>query len=349
VENKTLPLAACRLSAEVADVSKDSAKEGDATKTPVRLVARSTEPVQGWWGAVYHDLAGMQIELPLPLDYCHECDEIVGAAEGKEITDEGLVLSGFLVSLAPLDRADEVVKKSRAGVPYQASIFAEPLSIEEVLSGGTAEVNGETINGPGLIVRQSMLRATAVTPYGRDSNTSVEVALSHKRLPQNFRVPVLNSSQPMSQQPTNAPAVKTAEAAPAQNTAAAAPAAGAAVSQNTSATTTQAVDPRAEFQATLKRFSEKFGPANGAAWAAEGLSYEQALEKHIEALSAEKKTLGDNVAELQTKLGAIPRGEAAPVTFSTNEKHAGGNPAPAASKLQTSAIAKFAATINLPK
>jgi hypothetical protein len=119
VENKTLPLAACRLSAEVADVGKDSAKEGDATKTPVRLVARSTEPVQGWWGAVYHDLAGMQIELPLPLDYCHEYDEIVGAAEKSEITDEGLICDGFLISLAPLDRADEVVKKSRAAFPIR--------------------------------------------------------------------------------------------------------------------------------------------------------------------------------------------------------------------------------------
>jgi hypothetical protein len=334
-----LPLAACRLSAEVADVGKDSTKEGDSTKTPVRLVARSTEPVMGWWGAVYHDLAGMQIELPLPLDYCHEYDEIVGAAEKSEITDEGLICDGFLISLAPLDRADEVVKKSRGGVPYQSSIFAEPLSIEEVLSGGTAEVNGQSVNGPALIVRQSQLRAVAVTPYGRDSNTSVEVALSHKRLPNSFKVPVLNSS-PATAMSKNAPAAeaKPAEAAPAQN---AAPA-------NAPAVAATPVDPRAEFQATLKKFSEKFGPANGAAWAAEGLSYEQALEKHAEAVASQLTAEQGKTKDLETKLAAIPRGEAAPVAFSTDEKHGGGNPAPA-SKLATSAIAKFAATINLPK
>jgi hypothetical protein len=32
---------------------------------------------------------------------------------------------------------------------------------------------------------------------------------------------------------------------------------------------------------------EKFGAANGAAWAAEGLSYEQGLEKHAEALASQ--------------------------------------------------------------
>jgi hypothetical protein len=57
-------------------------------------------------------------------------------------------------------------------------------------------------------------------------------------------------------------------------------------------------DARAEFKRKLDRFVAKFGRERGAKWAAEGLTYEQALERHIDALQAD-------VAEIQAKINAV--------------------------------------------
>ncbi len=114
------------------------------------------------------------------------------------------------------------------------------------------------------------------------------------------------------------------------------------------------VDARAEFKATLAKFSAKFGAANGSQWAADGLTYEEALEKHVEALGTQLTAEQGKVTEAQTKLAAVPRGEETPVSFGTNEKHpAGGGTqaAPTGKFSQMGNVGKFAASIadKLPK
>lgn len=94
-----------------------------------------------------------------------------------------------------------------------------------------------------------------------------------------------------------------------------------------------AADPRAE----LKRFMAAFGAANGAEWFAEGLSYEDAKDKHIAALTA-------RVESAEKKLSAVDRGAEEPATFQTadnappkHSKYAGNLP---------DGTARFAASIR---
>jgi hypothetical protein len=315
---------------------KFKAAEGETPKGdthPVSLLARSAQPIQHWyWGAVIHDMDGFQPAAPsVPLDYCHDDTEVIGFLDTFDAGKEGLACDGQVVPFGDDDRASEIIFKAGKGVPYQASIYFDDqeLNIEEVPAGMSAKVNGYTQPGPATIFRKWKLRGVAVCPYGYDKNTSTR--LSNGSLAGEVDLPISLTQSPTMEKAT--PAVEnTTELAtkPAEKPA------------------TPAVDARAEFKATLAKFTEKFGAANGAAWAAEGLTYEEALEKHVTELAKKVETVNTQNTELTTKLAAIPRGEEKPASFATNEKHEGGNNTPNKAA-QLSAVGKFAAELKMPK
>jgi hypothetical protein len=154
------------------------ADAGAGAKTrPVELLARTGKPITHWyWGAVVHDLSGVRLPSEatrVPIDYCHEDDEIMGFLDKFTAKPEGLVVSGSLVPFKADDRVAEVTAKADAGVPYQASIYfdADNSVIEEVPAGMSVPVNGEAFIGPGVVFRQWMLRGVAICPYGYDAGT----------------------------------------------------------------------------------------------------------------------------------------------------------------------------------
>lgn len=311
---------------------------------PVSMLARTAEPIDNWyWGRIVHDMAGMKLAAPtLPIDYCHDREQILGYLDKFDAGNEGLNVSGKLVQFRDDDRVAEVCHKADAGVPYQASIEFDPSSyvLEMIREGYQATVNGRQVEGPACIIRQWTLVAVAICPCGADAGTRTQLAAGNQAdVPVQFVSSQKDPAVEAHAKPAPAPETKPTEmaAAPAAAPAPATPA-----------------DPRAEFKATLSKFTAKFGAANGAAWAAEGLSYEQALEKHAEAVATQLTAEQGKTKELETKLAAIPRGEAEPVTFATNEKHAGGGTpaaAPPAQFAHLGNVGKFAATIaaKLPK
>jgi len=62
-----------------------------------------------------------------------------------------------------------------------------------------------------------------------------------------------------------------------------------------------------EFREQLQRFQTEFGNAQGAAWFQEGLSYQEACDRHRKQLQAENE-------QLKQKLAAVELGETEPVT-----------------------------------
>lgn len=338
----TVPAEALLLESGPFTFAAGEAQEG---KIPVKMRARGGQPIYHWyWGNVAHDMAGFSpAEATIPIDYCHYFDEVLGFLNKFEPSNEGLDVAGELVSFAAEDRTAEVTHKARAGVPYQASIFFEPKVLEEVLPGAEAEVNGYRLPGPGLVIRKWSLRGVAVCPYGYDPRTSTRLAFTP-----GGEVPV----QFVSPAPENAMSVKAKsdkkEAADRTDDAdqkeLSAPSAKSVVPAPA-----EALDPRAEFAATLKKFSEKFGAENGAQWAAEGLSYEAALEKHAEALGTKLAAEKTKSTDLTTKLAAIPRGEATPVTFSDGDgKGAEGQDVGQLKQHLGDNLARFAAGLKMP-
>lgn len=149
---------------------------------PFRMLARSTAPIDHYyWGRIVHDMAGLIVRKDsITVDYTHDYDEVIGFANQFAVTDAGLEVSGSLVTTQANDRADEVYRKGRAGVPYEASIDwnGPEVELEYIPSDVTTEVNGMQFAGPGYVVRKWSLRAIAICRYGADPDTRTQFSKS---------------------------------------------------------------------------------------------------------------------------------------------------------------------------
>lgn len=310
--------------------------EGSEGKTPVKMRARGGQPLNHWyWGRVVHDMAGFAAaDKTIPIDYCHLNDEVLGYLDKFTPSNEGLDVAGSLVQFGE-DRSAEVIHKARAGVPYQASIFFEPQVLEDVMPGAETEVNGYKLAGPALVIRKWSLRGVAVCPYGYDPKTSTRLSAGIAgEIPVQFTSPPPETA--MSTEAKPAADTKPADTKPAE-----------LATKPAEANGTAADAARAEFAATLAKFTAKFGAENGAKWAAEGLSYEAALEKHAEGLATQLSTANEKLGQQAKQIAAVPRGEEAPVSFSTTDKHEGGEAVPQ-KFTGLGKLAKFAAGLKLP-
>ena len=167
-----IPASACCFEASSLQLGESS--ENDKS-SPIRLLARSSKPIEHWyWGNVVHDISGAFGRDRIPLDFDHDTSQAIGYANNREITAEGLELSGAIISTVPGDRAQKVLADMRAGIPYEASINfgGDGIKVEEVPENESVEVNGYQFDGPGVVIREWPLRGVAVTLYGADGNTS---------------------------------------------------------------------------------------------------------------------------------------------------------------------------------
>jgi len=113
----------------------------------------------------------------LVIDFCHDPKDAIGFIDRTAITPAGLMVYGSLVSTFAHDRAWDVIHKSSAGVPYQASLVMRPADLvcENVPKGATVTVNGAAVPGPVTVFRKWGLFGVSVLPYGSDGRTSVAV------------------------------------------------------------------------------------------------------------------------------------------------------------------------------
>ena len=152
-------------------------QEGDK---PVRCtgVAYSGGSFRQWWSALpcYVDLAGMrlaeQVCLMLDHDYNPECrlGVIEAKNDGKTLTIDGEFDTGN-----PL--AQSIIRAGRK-FNWQLSIGAENVKVERVDDGTVETINGNTVNGPAIVVRESILREVSIVAIGADAKTSMEIKAS---------------------------------------------------------------------------------------------------------------------------------------------------------------------------
>ena len=324
-----IPAGACTFAAPI-----EVGNNGDGSKTaPFNILARSSQPIEHWfWGNVVHDSSGAFGKDRIPIDYNH--DEVIGFANKREVTSEGVRLSGALVSVAENDRADTVMKQAQAGIPFEASINfgGDGIKIEEVAAGATSFVNGYDFAGPGVIIREYPLRGCAFCPYGADGNTETELFSEGTK----FSARIINTEKETANMPeTTKPAeevvesavelaqveaVEESEAAPAELTQ--------AVEEETvevAEAAVEAVEAEAE-QVEVATFTAEsfakivtdFGQDIAVQVATNGGNYDDAKELHQEAERAELVALRAEVAELKAQK-PVASG-ASPVAFADGEK-----------------------------
>lgn len=131
-----------------------------------------------YWGrqGVVFDLDNIQINTPSPLLEEHGGSTRIGVVTEVSL-ENGIHVSGdFLTN----DDAKRIVQDSDDGFPFQMSIFIDPESIEEVASGSTVNVNGQTFTGPITVFRKNRIREFTICTTGADTQTSIK-AFSGKK------------------------------------------------------------------------------------------------------------------------------------------------------------------------
>lgn len=152
-------------------------KDGDK---PVKCegVAYSGGSFRQWWSALpcYVDLAGMKLADQICLMYDHNYDPECRLGvlnvnnDGKKLSIEG-----------EFDTENKLAKSIiRAGKKFdwQLSIGAENSKVERIPENHVETLNGNTVNGPALIVRESILREVSIVAIGADAKTSMEIKAS---------------------------------------------------------------------------------------------------------------------------------------------------------------------------
>ena len=169
-----------------------------------RMVAYTgaTMRLSGWRYPVIIDLAGLRIPSQrLPIRFGH--DSFHGVGHTEQITIEGgqLLASGVLSRDTAVAR--EVAASARNGFPWQASIGASVEQYEHLKDGQTALVNGQSVSGNIIVVRQSTLHEISFVDIGADNRTTASVeAQLHE-----------GSHHMEEQEPTTQPVEAAAEAA----------------------------------------------------------------------------------------------------------------------------------------
>ena len=147
---------------------------------PVRCtgVAYSGGSFRQWWSALpcYVDLSGMRMAEQVCLMYDHDYDPecrlgvIEAKNDGKTLTIDGEFDTGN-----PL--AQSIIRSGKK-FRWQLSIGAENVKVERVDEGTVETINGNTVNGPALVVRESILREVSIVAIGADAKTSMEIRAS---------------------------------------------------------------------------------------------------------------------------------------------------------------------------
>ena len=147
---------------------------------PVRCtgVAYSGGSFRQWWSALpcYVDLSGMRMAEQVCLMYDHDYDPecrlgvIEAKNDGKTLTIDGEFDTGN-----PL--AQSIIRSGKK-FNWQLSIGAENVKVERVDEGTVETINGNTVNGPALVVRESILREVSIVAIGADAKTSMEIRAS---------------------------------------------------------------------------------------------------------------------------------------------------------------------------
>ncbi|MGM8900323.1 hypothetical protein ACS8FC_17040, partial [Psychrobacter sp. 1Y4] len=131
-------------------------------------VANSGKPFNHYGEMVIVDLTDIQYKTNVPALLLHDRAQRAGFG-ALSVTSNQLLINGTL-----LDNqfGREVAEESDAGFPWQMSAHINANSITELGQNETATVNGQTITGPMVILKNCSVSEISFTPTGVDNETS---------------------------------------------------------------------------------------------------------------------------------------------------------------------------------
>lgn len=126
-----------------------------------------------YWDNLIIDLEGMKFEkskFPILEDH-RDSKKIAFTKRKPDISTGKIVIESPNVQFVDTPESLEFRKLSKAGFPYEASVYAIPTEIERIAEGEVGKANGIKMKGPGTIWRKSTFREASVVVHGYDRNT----------------------------------------------------------------------------------------------------------------------------------------------------------------------------------
>lgn len=134
-------------------------------------VANSGRPFNYYGELAIVDLSALTYKDNIPALLEHERGQRVGFG-ALSVVDNQLLINGTLLNN---QHGNEIADDADAGFPWQMSAHVTPSYVDEIREGESAEVNGQTVTAPMLILRESKISEISFTPTGVDSETSAVV------------------------------------------------------------------------------------------------------------------------------------------------------------------------------
>ena len=157
----------------------DHGSEGEGLSTPriprFSMVGYTGGLIRQAWSkeSIVIDLAGMSVPSVIPIVFGHDYSLEAVLGQGTGTVGNQLVIEGAI--LAQCEAAMQVVQLGDRGYQWQASVGADVDEDYLVASGDTAQVNGQTFQGPVRIVKRSTLRECSFVTLGADAATAVTI------------------------------------------------------------------------------------------------------------------------------------------------------------------------------
>lgn len=176
-ENKkmTCPADALRLK-DLECGSVEVFTEGENKEPQLRMDVYSGGMIKDhfWWGNLVIDLEGMVFDKKkFPILEDHMTDKKIGFSGKPSISEGKLTIDPKNAEFVDTPSADEFVRLSKQGFPYQSSLYAKPLQIDRFEKGqGNIEVNGKKFKDVDTVWRKSLFKESSICVFGYDSNTN---------------------------------------------------------------------------------------------------------------------------------------------------------------------------------
>lgn len=162
--------------------------ENDNAPPKLQMVAYSGGMIKDhwYWGNLAIDLAGIQFSSKTPILEEHWLEKKIAFTGAPIIENNRLEVDPEKTQFVDTEESVKFRAVSKAGFPYQASIYAKPSIVERIGEGEKADVNGFTMKGPGSIWRKCALKEISVCVFGYDSNTKATVFADNEEIELDF-------------------------------------------------------------------------------------------------------------------------------------------------------------------
>ena len=165
--------------------------DGEGGKAPLpkfTLSAYNGGPMTlaGFKFPVVIDASGVQFATPLmPIYVGHPADNAPASELMETLVGQAMCAcnDGKITACGEVTGTSATVQQmlthSRNGFKFQNSVHGRPTKMDFVKPGETVQVNGQTLSGPVIVARASLLDHIAILPLGADTSTVARIAATH--------------------------------------------------------------------------------------------------------------------------------------------------------------------------